>query len=486
MRGLRRSLEPLGIRQLVVARWCEATAWAASILAAWAFAGFALRRHGSYQSTAYDFGFFDQIVWNTSKGRWFETSFVEYNFLGQHVEPVLLVFAGMYRLGAGPESLLLIQAAFAGLAAVPLFYASRRMTGMPLVALAIACAYLLNPALHRALDFDFHPELMAPFWIFLGLYFLAAFRPVAAILAAAAVLLLKEDMAVVALMFAIVVGSHGWRRHGAALGILAITWGTATTFVLMPMVRGGASDLNERFSYLFAGTTIGNVLPIAAWRGASHLADETLSGVVDLMAAGGWMALLSPAVVLAAPSAVLNGLSDHPQQAALDLQYGVASITLLAVATAFAARDIAGGRILGVSIVARRRATVAAIIPAFLIATTLAAFARSSPYSPRNPHYGPGADHRDVIAAAMRTIPDDASVSAQNTLLPHLSQRERIYEFPDVPPHAEWVIVDASLPVTAQTRASGYDRVLGELETWGFTLSFEQDGVRVYRRSVER
>jgi uncharacterized membrane protein len=486
VRELRRGLEPVAIRQLVFTRWCEATAWLASILAAWAFAGFALRRHGSYQSTAYDFGFFDQIIWNTSKGRWFETSFVEYNFLGQHVEPVLLMFAGMYRLGAGPESLLVAQAAFVGLAAVPLFYATRRMTGMPLVALAIAGAYLLNPALHRALDFDFHPELMAPFWIFLGLYFLAAGRPVAAILAAAAVLLLKEDMAVVALMFAIVVWAHGWRRHGAALAAMAITWGTATVFVLMPMVRGGGSDLNQRFQYLVDGTAIWNVVPIAAWRGASHLADETLNGAVDLMAAGGWMALLSPAVVLAAPSAVLNGLSDHPQQAALDLQYGVASITLLAVATAFAARDIAGGRVLGVSIVARGRGTVPPIVPAFLVVTALAAFAFSSPYSPRNPHYGPGADHRDVIAAAMRSIPDDASVSAQNTLLPHLSQRERIYEFPDVPPHAEWVIVDASLPVTAQTRTSGYDRVLDELEAWGFALTFEQDGVRVYSRSVNR
>lgn len=456
-----------------------------SLVAACTFADFALRRHANYQSTAYDFGFFDQIIWNTSQGRWFETSFVEYNFLGQHVEPVLLVFAGMYRLGAGPETLLIVQTAFAGLAALPLFYATQRMTGRPLVALAISCAYLLNPTLHRALDFDFHPELMAPFWAFLGLYFLAAGRPLAAIIAAAAVLLLKEDMAVVALMFAIVVWAQGWRWHGAALAALAIAWGAATLFVLMPIVRGGESDLNERFSYLFAGTSRWNVVPIAVWRGASHLVDVTLGGGVDLMASGGWIALLSPAVLLAAPSAVLNGLSDHPQQAALDLQYAVASITLLAVAAAFAARDIAGGRILGLTIVARRRAAVAAAIPALLMATTLTAFALSSPYSPRNPYSGADADHREVIASAMRVIPDDASVSAQNTLLPHLSQRERIYEFPDVPPHAEWVILDASLPVTAQTLESGYDRVLGELESWGFALSFEQAGVRLYSRSVE-
>ena len=214
---------------------------------------------------------------------------------------MLLIFAGLYRLGGGPETLLVVQAAFAALAAVPLFYATRRLTGMPVVAMGVAIAYLMSPALHRALDFDFHPELMSPVFLFIGLYFLSAKRPLAAILAVAPVLLLKEDMAVVALMFGMLVWIRGERLHGAALAGFSILWGLSTVFVIMPLVRGGGSDLNERFAYLFADTSFATVIPVAVSRGASHLATETLPSLLNLLASAGWVAILSPAILLAAP-----------------------------------------------------------------------------------------------------------------------------------------------------------------------------------------
>ncbi len=486
MRGLRRRLEPVTLRRLLVERWCEAAVWLGSLAAAWVFAGLALRRHAYYESTAYDFGFFDQIVWNTSRGRWFETSFVEYNFVGQHVEPVLLIFAGFYRLGGGPETLLAIQTAFVALAAVPLFYATRRLTDMPVVAVGVAISYLVSPALHRALDFDFHPELLSPVFLFTGLYFLSAKRPLAAVLAVAPVLLLKEDMALVALMFGVLVWIRGERMHGAALAASAILWGLSTVFVIMPRVRGGGSDLNERFAYLFADTSFATVLPVAVSRGASHVATETLPALLNLLASGGWVAVLSPAILLALPSALLNGLSDHAQQSRLDLQYGVASFALLFTATALAMGGVAHCRGPIRVVATRKRAALAAYIATTLIVASAAiAFVLSSPYSPRTSRYAPDPAHREVIIAAMRQIPEDAVVSAQNTLLPHLSQRQFIFEFPDVPPRAEWVIVDTTLPITQQATGEGYDRVLGKLAEWGFTEVFSQDGVRVFSRESQ-
>jgi uncharacterized membrane protein len=485
VRGLRRWLEPVALRQLAVARWCEAIVWFASFTSAWAFARFALNRHANYQSVAYDFGFFDQIIWNTSHGRWFETSFVEYNFLGQHVEPVLLIFAGVYVVGGGPETLLLIQAMFAGLAAAPLFYATRRLTGMPAVAMCLAIAYLLSPALHRALDFDLHPELLAPFLLFVGLYFLSADRPVAAVGAVTPVLLLKEDMAVVALMFGVLLWTRGWQRQGATLGGMALAWGLLTVFLVMPLIRGGGSDLNERFAYLYADTSLATVVPLAIWRGASHLAAETVPAAVAMLTSVGGVAFFSPAILLALPSAVLNGLSNHPQQASLDLQYSVASIALLMLATAIGLEHMAHQR----GPVGRRLSSRAAkswghAAGLVVIASAATAFMLTSPYSPTTSRYGPDAAHRDVIRAALQEIPADAALSAQNTLLPHVSQREHIYEFPNVPPHAKWVIVDTTLPITQQSRAEGYDRVLGELLGWGFREVFSRDGVRVLNREV--
>ncbi|MDQ3547778.1 MAG: DUF2079 domain-containing protein, partial [Chloroflexota bacterium] len=113
-----------------VSRWLLADRWllaviATSSVAAGLFAASAIARHRSYNSMAMDFAFFDQIVWNTSEGRWFETSFVPYNFNGQHVEPILLLFAALYRLTPAPEWLLVIQAVAVGSAAVALYLLAR-------------------------------------------------------------------------------------------------------------------------------------------------------------------------------------------------------------------------------------------------------------------------------------------------------------------------------------------------------------------------
>lgn len=475
LHGLRGRLEPLG--RVGTARWCEAVTWLASLTAVWTFAGFALRRHRSFESTAYDFGFFDQIVWNTSHGRWFETSFVDYNFLGQHVEPVLLIFAGFYRLGAGPESLLVAQSALVGAAALPLFYAVRRLTGSPVAAMCLAAAFLLSAPLHAALDFDFHPELMAFFFVFTAFRLLADERPLASALALAPILLLKEDMTVVLATFGLLVWMRGHRREGAGLVLVAAAWAIVTLFVLMPIVRGGESDLNERYAYLAEDTTMVTVLPIALWRGIAHLVHETAPALSTILAGTGGIPLLHPAVLLALPSIILNGGADHDQQAQLDLQYGVAPLAWLFVAAALGVGAVARGR----SFLPRNAASV--IAAAGLVAA-VAMFALSSPFSLRNDRYAPSATHRQVVREALTLIRPEAGVTAQNTLLPHLSQRAIVYEFPDVRASTAYVIVDSSLPITQQSSDAGYDDVLGVLIDWGFAEIFNRDGVRVFERQV--
>ena len=64
-------------------------------------------------------------------GGWFETSFVPYNFAGQHFEPILLVFVPAYWLGAGPYFLTVSQAGRRSAAAIPLYFFARALTMSP-------------------------------------------------------------------------------------------------------------------------------------------------------------------------------------------------------------------------------------------------------------------------------------------------------------------------------------------------------------------
>lgn len=80
-------------------------------------------------------------------------------------------------------------------------------------------------------------------------------------------------------------------------------------------------------------------------------------------------------------------------------------------------------------------------------------------------------------------IPDGVAVSAQSGLLPRLSQREEVYEFPREWDNAEWVIADQRGFRSTQSIDSGYDRALEEVRTT-YRLMYERDGVMVFREAI--
>jgi uncharacterized membrane protein len=477
VRWLRRGLEPLALARILAAGWTEATVYAAALSASVLFARRALHRHDVFESNAYDLAFFDQIIWNTAHGRWFQTSFTTYNFLGQHFDPILLLFALAYRFGAGVKLLLLMQTIFVGAAALPLFYAVRRGTGSGATALAASIAFLLSPQLHRALDFDFHPELMGFFFVFLALYYVVAGRPVATIVAVLPLLLLKEDMPLIVGGVGVLLFERGFRRHGLALFVAAAWWAVAVVLVFMPWIRGGSGDLAGRYGYLVANSTWWSVVPDVVRRSTQQLWLAPVDALMRLGASTGFVGLLNPlALLVAAPAYLLAALSDHNQQSRLELHYVTATLALVWVAVALGLQRLSKW--------GRRRSRSLAVPAAsiLVLASSASTFFLWSPYWPRAQHYAPSAAHRAVIDSALALVPAGVPVSAQNTLLPHLSERKEVFEFPNLD-DAEYVVVDPSLPVTGQSSDGGYSRVIEELPGRGFVLIFDSDGVRVFRRA---
>lgn len=476
LRELRRRLVPLALARLLSDRWTEGATYAAALGGAAIFARFALLRHQHFESRAYDLGFFDQIIWNTAHGHFFQTSFVSYNFLGLHFQPILLLFAALYRLGAGVESLLVVQAIFVGAAAVPLYCAVRRMSGSGLAALAMALAFLLTSSLHSALDFDFHPELMGFFFVFLALYYLAAGRPQATIISLLPLLALKETMPLILAAFAVLlfIGSH--RRHALWLMLCAVGWTAAFALIVMPILRGGDPGLTSRYEYLISGSSAVSVIPDILSRGFQHIDDGLVIAVRHVLPAAA-VALLAPAAALVVlPPLLFHVLSERGPQAHLELHYVMMPLAMSFVAASFGIRALARGE--GVAGHLRRVGSPAARAVSgagVLLAATLLSFALSSPYAPGATREGPDAADVHILNQALSLIPADAPVSAQSTILPHLSHRLSVYEFPRLE-DAQYAIVDAPL----QKRAPGHDEAAQDLP--GFEVIFDSDGVRVFRR----
>ncbi len=338
-------------------------------------------------------------------------------------------------------------------------------------------AFLLDAQLHRALDFDFHPELMGFFFVFLALYYLVARRPVATIIAVLPLLVLKEDMPLIVGAFAVLLFARGFRWQGSALLAVAATYAGAVVLVVMPWIRGGSGDLPERYGYLVADSTWWSLVPDVISRSLQQLWPAPLDALVHIGASIGFVALLNPlALLAAAPAYLLAALSDHPQQSRLELHYVMATLALAWVAAALGLQRIAewGRRY--------KWSSLAPVASTLVLASAVTTFFLWSPYAPGVQHHAPAAAHRAVINEALALVPADVPVSAQNTLLPHLSERQDVFEFPNLH-DAEYVVVDPSLPVTGQSRAAGYASAIDNLSGKGFILIFDTDGVKVFRRT---
>lgn len=212
------------------------------------FGALSITRYNTFHASTFDLGIMSQVVWNISRGRWFETSIDRAtnstligNYLGNHVRPLLLLLAPLYRLWPDPRSLLVVQAVALGAAAFPLYQIARRRIGNK-PALVVACGYLAYPALGFLNLVDFHPMALTIPLLFLAYWALGERRWglfwTAVLLALAA----KEEMVVP-------IGAWGLvnffrrdrRRVGLGLMALAGVWSILCFGLIIPYFNEGQS-----------------------------------------------------------------------------------------------------------------------------------------------------------------------------------------------------------------------------------------------------
>jgi len=461
----------LGIRlsPLLLARSLVLTA---AVLSALYWTGAAIARWRNFEAGAFDLGLFDQLLWNTSRGRIFETSFLPYNYLGEHFSPVLLLLAPAYHLGADPSFLLTVQAIGASAAAILVFEMGRALRLPLIVAVAAAMAYLLNPYLHGALLYDFHPETLIVLPSFAAIWAAARGRHRWALAATLSVLLFKEDAVFVALALAGVMWSLGGRREAAMAVGGCVVYAFVVVFVLMPFVRDGHPQaLTDRYPVLFGGHTgLGGLVwlvshPFDVLREVFSLAHFAV--MARFIAVGAIVGLAVPrSLVLLIPAMLVPVLSAHYQQAALHLHYGVELVPLALISTLFGAR--------------RLRSLPAAAVAALILIPAVVGASMVSTVGDRADNRQAEA-RREVVREALALVPDDAAVVVQSGLAPDLSRRVAITEFPGGWQHADWVVVDVHGYRTGPVVQAGYEDALAALRARYLTV-YDRNGVQVFRR----
>ena len=325
------------------------------------------------------------------------------------------------------------------------------------------------------------PLLLWAFW------FLDSERLVPFALTAGAACLTKEQIGLVVAAMGL---WYALRPAGRRGGLAIAATGTLVSIVAVSLAvphfaPGGGSPFAGRYESVggspggMAETAVTD--PGAILGSASEGRDLAYLGDLLLPLLG--LPLLAPLAALTAlPELVLNLLSDTPTQTSIHFHYTAGAIPGLMVAA-----------VLGAARLRRRFAWARRPEGRAIVVSTLIAGILLGPL-PVWSHVPFGSDlaarehvvgrHARVAERALRVVPDDATVSATNTLGAHLSERRRIYSFP-VLREAEWVAVDRTRP-SHRDRAvapEAFAAALARIEASGrFEPVFDEDGILVLRR----
>src|SRR3989339_1013013 len=120
--------------------------WLSIIIFVITFSYLSIRRYQTLNSYYYDLGIMNQVVYNTSHGRFLEMTNQDLkknvSRLAIHFDPILAVFAPFYQFYEGPEVLLIGQAIIMGLGALAVFLIAQKELKRNLISLMFALSYL--------------------------------------------------------------------------------------------------------------------------------------------------------------------------------------------------------------------------------------------------------------------------------------------------------------------------------------------------------
>lgn len=479
---------PAGAEQVAgdPARWllvAMTVVWSATFIA------LGLLRHRRFGTFGFDLGIYDQGIWLTSQGLDPFVTVRGMDLYGHHANVVLLLFAPFYRLGAGPELLLVVQVVAQASGAAAVFLLGRDRLAHRGLALVMAAVLLLNPTYQYLTWEFFHPDALAIAPLLFA-YWAARQRrwgwfAVSALLAGAC----KEDVALALAIIGLLVWLWGDRRRGAIIAAASAAWFLVATRVFIPLFNGVGPFYDSFFGDL--GDSPFEVAKTMLTRPGKVIATLTerdrVSYLGRMFAPFAFLPLLAPRVLLvAAPMIGVNLLTSYPHTRDFRFHYG--------------ALVVAGCMVATVEAVARfgRDARSRAVLVGGLVAAVVAATIVWGP-SPVGRDYRTGiwphheGPHQELWETAVATVPERAPVSALYNLVPHMTHRERIYEFPvpwcnvnwgvdgenlHDPGAVEWLAVDRGL-----LPDSGRE-LLDDLLDAEFEPRLDVDGVVVAERVV--
>nr|MBA3268644.1 DUF2079 domain-containing protein [Acidimicrobiia bacterium] len=397
------------------------------------FLHWTFRQHNGIGTPAFDIGIFDQGVWLLSR---FKEPFVTVNgrhLFGDHTSFILLPLAAVYWVIPSIKVLLAAQTLALAAGALPTFLIARDKLRSEMLAALLAVAYLLQPVLGWTdLNEGFHPDAFEIPLVLFAFWFLLRHRWVGYWICVVALLLVKEDVALLTFGLGVYVALRhdrrvGWITCGVSLAYLATAF-----WLIIPGFLGKGSVQSNRI--VFGGPT---ELLKKVFTDPGAVISELLTRprgwyLWQLFAPVGFVAWLAPSLLLIAAGPLLvNLLSGFGYQFDVRYHYSTLILPVIVVATIF-----------GVASAPRRDHK--GLVGLVMVASLVCAYLWSpTPNGRVHPYIAdPGSTAAVSFRRAERLLPEDAVVSAYYGFIPQIAHRDEVYMFPNPWKASNWGKLD--------------------------------------------
>lgn len=397
--------------------------------------GLSINYHNDFGTSAFDLGVQDQGVWLISRLRFpFFNTVRGLNLFGDHVTFIHILIAPLYWFWNDVRAILLLQAAALATGAIPIYLIAREKLKSNLIPLAFAFSYLTYPALHYLNLENFHPDAFAVPLLLFAFYFAIKRRYYLYSIFAFLTLLTKEEISLTVFALGIYVAVFHNRKFGVLTSVIAILYFIFAIQVVLPYFNafGYFRGLYGYSVFGKLGSTPEQIIGTAISK-PDVLYDQLFSDmnknyVFNLLAPVGFISILGlPVLFISLPVILMNTLSGYYYTHFINYHYTAAIIPFIFLSAIY-----------GISMLNRQYLRIIAIT--IMLASSITANYYISPFDTslknmdrtinsiiNHPEYG----RVNTINRAISIIPENASVSASYTIVPHLTHRERIYMFPN-------------------------------------------------------
>ncbi len=376
-----------------------------------------LHRFWQYEVFYYDFGIYDQAIWNIAH---FRPPVIDHFVIGgkwifaDHFGPSIFLLSPVYWVTDRPEAMLIAQAVLVGLSGLVVYAIGKHLLKHNVAALGITIAYLMFVGIQNALISDIHDVTFMVLPLTLTFYAFAKRHKALFWISFLIALGFKESTGLLGIGIAmlIFVTERSWRRTAVQIAAVSILWSVVTTQWIIPYFYG------RQYFY----TPIWDPNPLTVLRMLFDDPQKRRTMFFSL-ASFGFLPIFSP------PSwpMIIQDMATRFLQKDFTLRWGLGLHYSTQMAVILAYASITG--LSSVAKIIRRKAFIPlASVLLVLIAAVLHRFILRGPLGlSYNPAFYKNTENFGFLNSLIARVPKGATVMTMNNIAPHMLHTHRVY-----------------------------------------------------------